>query len=42
VVLNTAWDETTRRWVIDQIREDNCRFLDHFKRPRNYWGELFD
>lgn len=39
--LNTTWDEETRRWVIDQIREDNCHFLAHFGRPKNYWGEIF-
>lgn len=41
VALNTTWDDDVRRWVIDQIREDNCRFLDHFGRPRNFWGEIF-
>ena len=41
VALNTAWDEETRRWVIDQIRDDNCRFLAHFGRPKNHWGDLF-
>jgi hypothetical protein len=41
VALNITWDEEVRRWVIDQIREDNCRFLSHFGRPRNYWGDLF-
>jgi hypothetical protein len=41
IVPNTTWDEESRRWVIDQIREDNCRFLSHFGRPLNYWGDLF-
>jgi hypothetical protein len=41
VQLNTTWDEPTRRWVIDQIRDDNCKFLAHFNRPINYWGDLF-
>lgn len=41
VHVKTIWDEATRRWVIDQLRDDNCRFLDHFGRPRNYWGDLF-
>jgi hypothetical protein len=41
VALNTTWDEDVRRWVIDQIRDDNCRFLSHFGRPQNYWGDLF-
>jgi len=39
--VNTTWDEETRRWVIDQLRDDNCRFLDHFGKPRNHWGDLF-
>jgi hypothetical protein len=41
VQVNTAWDELTRQWVIDQIRDDNSRFLAHFNRPRDYWGDLF-
>jgi hypothetical protein len=41
VVPNTTWDEEVRRWVIDQIRDDNRRFLSHFGRPLNYWGDLF-
>jgi hypothetical protein len=41
VALNTTWDPVVRLWVIDQIRDDNCRFLTHFGRPLNYWGELF-
>jgi hypothetical protein len=41
VPLNTTWDAAVRLWVIDEIREDNCRFLTHFGRPLNYWGELF-
>jgi hypothetical protein len=41
VKLNTTWDEETRGWVIDQIREDNCQFLAHFGRPKNHWGDLF-
>ncbi len=41
VQVNTTWNEETRRWVIEQLRDDNCRFLDHFGKPRNYWGDLF-
>ena len=29
--MNTTWDEDVRRWVIDQIREDNCRFPHTFR-----------
>lgn len=39
--INTAWDEQTRQWVINQIREDNLCFLAHFGRPKDYWGNLF-
>jgi hypothetical protein len=39
--INTNWDPEIRKRVIDQIRDDNCKFLDHFGRPRNYWGDLF-
>jgi hypothetical protein len=41
VPINTTWDEDVRRSVIDQLRDDNCRFLSYFGRPLNYWGELF-
>lgn len=41
VSVDTAWDAETRQWVINQIRDDNCRFLAHFGRPNNFWGELF-
>lgn len=39
--INTNWDEETKKWVIDQLREDNCKFLEHFGRPKNYWGDLY-
>jgi hypothetical protein len=39
--VNTAWDEETRQWVINQIRDDNLRFLAHFGRPKDFWGDLF-
>jgi hypothetical protein len=41
VDVDTTWDQETRSWVLDEIREDNCRFLDYFGRPRDYWGKLF-
>ena len=41
VPVNSTWDAATREWVINQLRDDNCRFLDHFGKPRNYWGDLF-
>ncbi len=41
VEVNTIWDMETRQWVMNQIREDNCRFLAHFGRPQDYWGNLF-
>jgi hypothetical protein len=39
--LNTKWDMDTRKLVIDLIRDDNCQFLSHFGKPRDYWGDLF-
>jgi Sulfotransferase family len=41
VQVDQDWDPETRKWVIDQIRDDNCRFLAHFGRPENHWGDLF-
>jgi Sulfotransferase family len=41
IQLNTTWEEEIRRWVIDQIRDDNSRFLAHFRRPKSYWGDLY-
>jgi hypothetical protein len=41
VPLVTEWDETTRNWVLEQIREDNTRLLQHFGKPKDYWGDLF-
>lgn len=41
LTIETEWDQRVRQWVIDQIRDDNTRFLDHFGRPRDYWGDLF-
>jgi hypothetical protein len=35
------WDDETYRWTIDQLREDNCRFLGYFDKPSDYWGDLF-
>jgi len=39
--LNTTWQSETRQRVINQIRDDNCRFLAHFGHPRDYWGDIF-
>jgi len=41
VPIETQWDPETRKWVIDQLHDDNCRFLAHFGKPANYWGDLF-
>jgi len=40
--LTTTWEEETRQWVIGQIKTDNCRFLQHFGKPLDYWGNLFE
>ena len=41
VEIDTAWEPGTRQWVIDQLRDDNCRFLSHFGRKLDYWGNLY-
>ncbi len=40
-MLDTNWNKDVRRYVIDQLREDNCRFLTYFGRPLSYWDNLF-
>jgi hypothetical protein len=35
------WDPETRAWVIEQLRDDNCRFLRHFGKPPDYWDDLY-
>lgn len=40
-MADTTWDAEVRTWVLSQIRDDNTRFLDHFGKPRNYWGDLY-
>jgi hypothetical protein len=40
ISLNTVWETDTRKWIVDQILEDNYRFLEHFGKPRNLWGDL--
>lgn len=39
--VETDWVNETRQWVINQLRDDNLRFLAHFNRPKDYWGDLF-
>jgi hypothetical protein len=39
--VNTTWEAKTQKWVINKIRDDNCRFLAHFGRPIDFWGDLF-
>jgi Sulfotransferase family len=41
VPLDLVWEENLRRHVIAQIRDDNLRFLTHFGRPDDHWGDLF-
>ncbi|SPM30343.1 putative sulfotransferase, partial [Mycobacterium terramassiliense] len=42
IPLDLVWSENLRRETIAQIRDDNLRFLAHFGRPANYWGDLFE
>ncbi|HOB31663.1 MAG TPA: sulfotransferase [Verrucomicrobiota bacterium] len=41
IQLVTGWDDETRGWVLEQIRDDNTRFLQHFSKPLDFWGTLF-
>ena len=41
VAINTEWEPELRRQVIDQIKADNVRLLQHFGKPADYWGPLF-
>jgi hypothetical protein len=40
VSINTSWEVSCKKWVINQIREDNINFLQYFGRPLDYWGDL--
>jgi hypothetical protein len=39
--LVAEWEPETRNWVIEQIRRDNCRLLEHFGKPIDFWRDLF-
>jgi len=39
--FNTQWDDDTRAYVIDLLREDNLKLLNYFGKPEDYWGNLF-
>ena len=41
LVVNTTWDRSTRQAIVKEIRDDNQRFLGHFGRPLDYWGDLY-
>lgn len=40
--INMKWNAAVRKRVIDEIRNDNIKFLQHFGKPSNYWGDLFE
>jgi hypothetical protein len=37
VTHRPEWDEDTRAWVLEMIRDDVEAFLEHTGRPRDYW-----
>jgi len=37
----SGWDDETYNWVIEQLREDNLKLLDHFSKPKHYWNGIF-
>jgi hypothetical protein len=32
-----VWDDDTRSWAVEQLREDTARFLDFCQKPHDYW-----
>jgi hypothetical protein len=38
--VDPKWDPATRKWVLEQIRDDNLRFLAHWGRPPSVWPDL--
>jgi len=40
VQVNTTWNQKVKEWVMEQIRDDNRRFLSHFGRPPDHWSDL--
>ena len=41
ISIDTAWDPDVMQHVISLIRVDNTKFLHHFGKPDDYWGDLF-
>jgi hypothetical protein len=36
-LINTSRETEVRTWALNQIRDDNSRFLDYFGKPPDYW-----
>lgn len=41
VHASPVWNPALKARVVDAIREDNLRFLDHFGKGREHWGGLY-
>lgn len=39
--LNVCWEDTVRQSVIETLRDDNVKLLQHFDKPPNHWNGLF-
>ncbi len=39
--FDLQWDDDTRAYVIDKLREDNLQLLRYFNKPDDYWGNIF-
>lgn len=37
IPVRPQWDEETFLWVVDQIRDDNRRFLEFYGKPADFW-----
>ena len=38
--MDADWDTETRKWVLDQIMEDNRQLLRYFGKPEDYWNAI--
>lgn len=34
------WEENTKEWVLEQLRDDLIQFLEYCEKPRDYWSSL--
>ena len=37
IKIRTNWNKKTLKWVVDQLKDDNTKFLKYFNKPKDYW-----